>query len=154
MGVRHRRQIAGAAADEAEQRDHAAWLLVIEHRLHVGLHLPAVVGPMQECLALPSTAKKIAWLAGVLKLLHVATHGFPAFDLARVLLRQTPAHVIPAAPLKPPAWVVRKYPTLPLPFGERLACPNAKIVERWIGSAGRQLCSHEPTPRCPRSSSS
>ena len=48
--------------------------------------LPAVIGPVQQSLPLPSAAPQITGLARKLKLTHVTADGFPAFDLTSVLV--------------------------------------------------------------------
>ena len=53
----------------------------------------AVVGPMQQCLALAGPAEQIARFAVLLHLADMAADRLPALDLAAVLLRHAAAHV-------------------------------------------------------------
>ena len=55
-------------------------------------NLPAVVGPVQQRLALPRPAGDVARLAMALKLAHVAAHGLPALDLPGILLGEAVPH--------------------------------------------------------------
>jgi len=71
----------------------------------VSLQFPAVVGPMQERLPLPSAARQITRLARKLKLSDVTPDCFPAFDLSNV------------------------YPSFPAPFRERLTRFDTEVVE-------------------------
>src|SRR5262245_34892064 len=76
----------------------------------------AVVGPVQQRLALALATGEIAGLAMLLHLAHVAADRLPASDLALVLLRHAAAHVVAAVPLEPAARIVAMDPALALPF--------------------------------------
>ena len=84
---------------------------------------------MQEGLPLPSAAPQIAGLACKLKLMDVSADCFPAFDLAIVFVEHSSPHIVAAVPLEPAARIVRIYPPLPAPFGERLTGFDAEVVE-------------------------
>src|ERR1700745_2581709 len=83
--------------------------------------LAAVIGPVQQRLALARTAEHVARLAILLDLPHVAADRLPAPDLRRILRRHAAAHVVAAVPLKPAARIVLVDPSLAPPFGQRLA---------------------------------
>jgi len=91
--------------------------------------LAAIVGPVQQRLALPPAAPDIARLARQLKLTHMTADCLPAFDLPSVLVGYPPPHVVPAVPLEPTAWIVGVYPSLSAPFQERLTGIDAEAVE-------------------------
>ena len=55
------------------------------------LDLAAVIGPVQQRLALPRPAGDIAGLAIALNLADVPADGFPAFDLPRILAGNSPS---------------------------------------------------------------
>jgi hypothetical protein len=95
----------------------------------VFLQFPAVVGPMQERLPLPSAARQITRLARKLKLSDVTTDCFPAFDLPHVLVGHSSPHIVAAVPLEPATWIVRMYPSFPAPFRERLTGFDTEVVE-------------------------
>ena len=76
------------------------------------LDFPAVVGPVQQRLALAAAAEQVARLAVLLHLADVAADRLPALDLAAVLRRHAAAHVIAAVPLEPAARVVLVDPAL------------------------------------------
>src|SRR5262249_906003 len=99
---------------------------------------------MQERLALPAAAQKIAWFAMPLDLLHVSPHGPPPFDLATVFFRHAPAQVIAAVPLKPAARLIGMDPPPGAPFRKRLACVDAEEVEPAVAAAGCQLGTRKP----------
>ena len=84
-------------------------------------NLAAVVGPVQQSLALPRPTCRVAGLAVPLDLRDVPPDGLPSSNLPRILLRDTPPHVIAAVPLKPAPWIVGMDPTFPAPDRERLA---------------------------------
>src|SRR6185437_4067701 len=104
----------------------------------------AVVGPMQQSLALPRPAKNIAALAVTLDLPQVPAHRLPPLDLAQVLVLHAAAHIIAAIPLEPAARVVGVNPTLLAPNGQRLARVDAEEVERSIAAVRRKLSAGEP----------
>jgi hypothetical protein len=74
---------------------------------HEGSDFSAIVGPMQESLALARTAEKVTWLAVPLDLPHVPPHRFPSLDLPSVFIGHPTADVVTAIPLEPTARVVR-----------------------------------------------
>ena len=55
-------------------------------------NLPAVIGPVQQSLALTRSAQGIAWLAVSFDLVDVPSDRLPALDLARVFDRHASAH--------------------------------------------------------------
>src|SRR5262249_38306187 len=110
-------------------------------------NLAAVVGPMQERLALPRPAGDSAGFAIPLHLAHVAADRLPAFDLPRVLIGNAAAHIVAAVPLKPAARVLAIDPAFPPPLRERLARVDAEIVERAVTMLLRELCACEPGAR-------
>jgi hypothetical protein len=91
--------------------------------------LPAIVGPVQQRLPLPSAAPQITRLARKLKLPHVTADCFPAFDLPNVLVRHSSPHVVAAVPLEPAAWIVGVDPSFPAPFRQRLTGIDTEVVE-------------------------
>ena len=100
-----------------------------------GLDFAAVVGPVQQCLALAPPAQQIAGLAMLLDLPDMAADRFPAADLPRVLIRHAAAHVVAAIPLEPAARIVGMEPTFAPPFRQRLAGIDAEEIERRIAAA-------------------
>src|SRR6476646_4286619 len=84
-------------------------------------NFPAVVGPMQQRLALALAAGEIARFAMPLDLADMPAHGFPTLDLARVLFGQSADQIIAAIPLEPAARIVRMDPALSAPLRQRLA---------------------------------
>jgi hypothetical protein len=103
------------------------------------LDSPAVIGPVQELLALARPAHRIARLAMSSDLRHVALDSLPASDLAGVLVGQPPAHVVAAIPLEPAARIVRMHPALPSPLRQGLAGVHAEIVQGAVAAGGREL---------------
>jgi hypothetical protein len=103
----------------------------------VSLKFPAIVGPMQERLSLPSAARQITRLARKLKLSEVTADCFPAFDLPNVLVGHSSPHIVAAVPLEPATWIVRMYPSFPAPFRERLTGFDTEVVE---GVVARSTC--------------
>src|SRR3954466_8241423 len=83
-------------------------------------NLAAVIGPVQQRLALAAAAGEIAALAVRPDLPDVAAERLPALDLPRIVVMAA-AGVIAAVPMKPAARIVGMQPALALPFGERLA---------------------------------
>ena len=84
---------------------------------------------MQERLPLPSAAPQIAGLACKPKLTDVTPDCVPTFDLTTVFVGHSSSHIVAAVPLKPAARIIRMYPSLPAPFGERLTGFDAEVVE-------------------------
>src|SRR5580704_17462142 len=99
---------------------------------------------MQQRLALPRPAGDVARLAMPLHLADVTADGFPALDLARVLSRNAPSHVVAAIPLKPAARIVRVDPSLLAPDRQRLAGVDPEKVQRTIPMLGGELGAREP----------
>src|SRR3954469_18200296 len=108
-----------------------------------GSNLAAVIGPVQQRLALAAAAGEIAALAVRPDLPDVAAERLPALDLPRIVVMAA-AGVIAAVPLKPAARIGGMQPALALPFGERLACVDAEIVQRIVTRSGGQFCACEP----------
>src|SRR5580700_11184070 len=98
-------------------------------------NFPAVVGPVQQRLALALAAGEIARFAMPLDLADMPADGFPALDLACVLLGLAAAQIIAAIPLEPAARIVRMDPTLLAPFRQRLAGTDTEI-----SSARSRVC--------------
>ncbi len=104
----------------------------------------AVVGPMQECLALLWAARFIARQAVRLNLSNVTAHRNPAPDLS-VVVRASAAKVVAAVPLKPAARILGADPSPFEPLGSRLTCRHAKVIKRRIGNSVRiQFCMRKP----------
>jgi hypothetical protein len=76
----------------------------------------AIVGPMQERLALARATHGMAGLAMPSDLRGVSLHSLPAPDLPRILLGHAPAHITAAILLEPAARIVRINPILFAPF--------------------------------------
>src|SRR5271165_5876151 len=110
------------------------------------LDLPAVVGPMQQSLALAAPAIQIAGRAVFSNGGDVARDGAPTANLAFVV-SGAPPHVVPAVPLKPTARVVRMDPAFSPPLAQRLRCVDAEVVKLGIVSLRAESCSHEPRRR-------
>jgi hypothetical protein len=72
-----------------------------------------------------------------LDLCDVSPDGLPSFNLACVLLRDAPPHVIAAVPLKPAPRIFGMDPAFPAPDRERLAGINAEIVQRAVDLIAR-----------------
>src|ERR1700722_2980874 len=106
--------------------------------------LAAVIGPMQQRLPLTLPAHYISRLAIHLQLAHVPSYRLPALYLPCVLVRQAPAQIIPAIPLEPAARIMRIYPALLAPDGERLAGINAKPVQACVPAFRGKFRSDEP----------
>src|SRR5476649_585640 len=77
---------------------------------------PAVVGPVQQGLALPRPTGAVARVAVHLDLADVARHRLPTLDLAVVFERQPAAEIVTAIPLEPAARVVLPDPALAPPL--------------------------------------
>src|SRR6185369_3118439 len=83
------------------------------------LHLPRVIRPVQQGLALAWPAGQVAGAAVGLDLGEVAADGVPAFDLA-VVVEAAAAEVVAAVPLEPAARVLGVDPALLPPDRQRL----------------------------------
>jgi hypothetical protein len=93
-------------------------------------------------------ATEIAGTAVFPNLDYVATDGFPALDLAGVLVGQTTTHIIAAIPLEPSARVVfLVYPTLLTPDRKRLAGVDAEVIELGVVLCRIELSLSEPRSR-------
>jgi len=90
---------------------------------------------MQQRLPLSPPAEQIAGFAMFLHLARVPLDRFPPPDLPPVFLRDAPANVIAAVPLKPAARVVVMNPPFALPFRKRLARVDAEEIAGGIGAA-------------------
>src|SRR4051794_33752419 len=107
------------------------------------LDLPTVVCPLKDRLPLPAPAVEVARLAVLPDLRHMPRDRPPARDLTRVI-GGTAAHVVPAVPLEPPAWILRADPSFAPPGREWLRRLHPKQVEAGVAPAGRQLRVREP----------
>src|SRR5690606_18057677 len=88
--------------------------------------LAAVIGPMQQRLALTLAAGEIAGRAIGFDLRHMPADRLPAIDLAAVLLGHAPPPVIAAIPLEPAARIVGMDPAFLPPDRQRLAGVDAE----------------------------
>src|SRR5262245_54087831 len=102
-------------------------------------NLAAVIGPVQQCLALPLAAGELARLAIALDLPQVPADQLPAPDLARILVRQAAPQIVATVPLEPAARIVLVDPALAAPHGQGLAGIDPEEVERGIAALGREL---------------
>ena len=98
-------------------------------------------------MALPWPTRGIAGLAMPPNLRDMSSNCFPALNLACVLTRYAPPHVISTIPLKPAAWIVGMNPSFLSPNRERLACVNAEVVEGAVAARGRQASVRKPAGR-------
>src|SRR4029079_1212695 len=94
-------------------------------------HLPAVVRPVQDRLALPAAAIHVAGLAVLPDRSDVPRDGAPAPDLAGVVRAPAP-HVVAAVPLEPAAWILAAQPAVAAPHGKRLRGVDAEAVQRRV----------------------
>src|SRR5688572_9186796 len=107
---------------------------------------PAVIRPMEDRLSLPATAVKIARLALTDDLRHVPANRPPSSNLPRIV-RRAAAHVVAAIPLEPAARVLRPYPPVSPPHGQRLGGVDAKVVQAWVTMGRRKPGVREPARR-------
>src|SRR5262245_40066672 len=98
----------------------------------------AVVGPVQQGLALAAPAQQIARLAFLFPLPDLPPDRLPALDLPLVLRRHAATHVVAAVPLEPAARVVVVEPAFLAPDRKRLACVDAEEIQRAVAPALRQ----------------
>jgi len=84
---------------------------------------------MQERLPLSPATPQIAGLACELKLTDVTADCLPPFDLTTVFIGHSSPQIVAAVPLEPAARIIRMYPSLPAPLGERLTGFDAEVVE-------------------------
>ena len=89
---------------------------------------------MQQRLALAAPAHEVAGLAMALDLRDVPADRFPPPDLAAVLGSDAAAHIVPAIPLEPAAWIVGMNPSLPAPDREWLTRIDAEKIQRAVAS--------------------
>ncbi len=78
---------------------------------------------------------------------QVTSHGSPSRDLTLIFAGDTPAHVIAAIPLEPPARVVLENPSLLLPLRKREAGVHLEIVQFGCVPRGAKLGVREPIGR-------
>jgi hypothetical protein len=88
---------------------------------------------MENRLSLLPAAIHISGKAIALYLSDMSPYRFPPSDLSLIIF-VPPSHVVTTVPLKPTAWIVRIYPTLPSPNRQRLTGINAEEVQFWIVS--------------------
>ena len=100
---------------------------------------------MKKSLSLPFAAGLVSRLAVTFDLPNVSSHCLPPPNLPKVFLRHSAADIISAVPLKPAAWIVRVYPAVLAPYGQRLAGIDAEVVERGIAAIFGKFCAFEPT---------
>ncbi len=94
---------------------------------------------MQDRLTLASATVPVATPAVLANLSDMARDRSPASNLALVV-GASPAHVVPAVPLKPAARILRMNPAFALPLAQRLGRVDAEVVERRDrAAAGRVL---------------
>jgi hypothetical protein len=91
------------------------WIDILDTIKRCDSNLPTIVCPVQQSLPLPRAAKRITGLAVHFDLIDVATKCLPALDLPSVFFRHSPAHVIAAVPLKPPARIIVVKPAFEAP---------------------------------------
>ena len=101
---------------------------------------------MQRSLSLPFPAFEVALLTVLPNRRHMTRDRPPSPDLPRIVSCPA-AHVIAAVPLKPPARILRTYPSHPTPHRERLRRVDAEIVETRIVPFGAELRILEPAGR-------
>src|SRR4051812_33639963 len=121
-------------------------LKVPDRRLIDMLDVPAIVGPVQECLPLAGVAIEVPGLAFVPDLGDMPLHLAPAPDLP-LIVQGAPAEVVAAVPLEPTARVVGVDPALLPPLLQRLRRVDAEEIELRILPGGRQPCLPEPARR-------
>ena len=95
-------------------------------------NLTTVIGPVQQRLPLPRPAHRIARRAMSFNLRDVPPNGLPTFDLPGIFFRHAAAHIVPAIPLEPAAWIVRVNPSFSSPGRKRLTRVDAEIIEAAI----------------------
>ena len=108
------------------------------------LNFSAVVGPLEECLALSSSAGGVAFATVFAQLADVPFHCFPTCYLSFVLGREASSHKIAAIPLEPAARVVGINPSLFAPDGKRLACADFEIIKGRVVSPRAEFCVLKP----------
>ena len=68
-------------------------------------------------------------------------------DLPPVVSLLRAPHVVAAVPLKPPARILRANPSVPPPYGERLRCVDAEIIQFRVVAFGAEPCAGETSWR-------
>src|SRR5262249_2691538 len=96
----------------------------------------AVVGPMQQSLALPSTAGEITRFTVTSHLCPVTADRLPTLDLTRILIRHAAAHGVAAIPLEPAAGIIRMDQALSAPHRKRLTGVDTEVIERAVTAPG------------------
>lgn len=84
---------------------------------YLASHVPTVVRPVEQRLALAWATGEVTRHARTLYLVRMARHHTPPLDLSLIVF-VSPPKVIPTVPLKPPSGIILVYPPLPLPFRE------------------------------------
>src|SRR5262245_46414471 len=106
--------------------------------------LAAIVRPVQQSLALTRAAHRVAGLAMPSDLRDVPSDRLPALDLTRIFGRHATAHVVPAIPLEPAAWIVGMNTVIVLPDRQSLAGIDAEMIERRFGTGRREPRARKP----------
>jgi hypothetical protein len=91
-----------------------------------------IICPLQKGLPLPRATPDIAGFAIGANLGFVAPECAPSFDLGTINVRQAPAQIVSAIPLKPAAGIRFDNPTFVPPYAQGLTALDAKGVEGWI----------------------
>ena len=97
--------------------------------------LTAVIGPVQDRLPLLPAALEVARLAMLSNRCDMPGDRPPSPDLTRVV-RRAATHVVPAVPLKPPAWILAVDPAVPPPDRQRLRRVDSEAIESWVVALG------------------
>jgi hypothetical protein len=107
------------------------------------LNFSAVICPIQQCLPLFRPATRIILFTVLSDLRGMSYHRFPPFDLTFVI-RASPAHIIPAIPLKPPSGIFMINPAFFPPDGQRLGSIDAEVIQLGIMAFMTKLCVRKP----------
>lgn len=105
-----------------------------------------VVRPVQNRLSLSSSTHAVTRLAVSPNGSDVTSDGAPPPDLAAIVGAPA-ARIVPAVPLKPPAWILRMDPAIPTPHGEGLRRVHTEAVQPCVSTARREFRPREPAPR-------
>jgi hypothetical protein len=92
------------------------------------LYPSRIICPVEQCLPLSSAAVQVTIAAVLLYLCDVPSDGPPSTDLT-LIVTASPAHIVPAVPLKPSARIFARYPAFLPPMRKRLRSVHAKIVQ-------------------------
>ena len=114
--------------------------------LRGGSNFSAVVGPVEQGLALLSPAGVVSMGTVLPQLGDVPRHGPPSPDLAPVV-GAAPAHVVAAVPLEPPPGVVGVDPPLFPPVGKRFRGVDPEEVQLSYMALVAEPGVHEPVGR-------